>query len=169
MKLFVTRVTLVFLCVLLIGGAANADVPGRPSRWHGWSRLQSDFGLTDTQVQRLKPICKAYRQQRERWLKTLQAQVLALLTPAQRARFDLMRAACCGHTNAHVPPRGMAGLIAGLGLTQVQIRRVKALIEAGLQEACHDHGMFMERIRPVLTSSQYAKWQALTRRRHPNE
>lgn len=137
---------------------------------HGWQRVQQELGLSNDQLQKIKPIMDNFRQLHRVRIETLGSQIRALLTPQQQQKFEALKSTHAhGQNQPSGHPHGVRELITQLSLTPQQIAGLTKLLDATMKQARADHEQLIENLRPILNSDQLTKFQALTRRRPRSE
>jgi len=160
--------------ILLLTATLVTSAAAEPGGRRPWRQIVDQLGLTASQSEQIMPLMKTYRDSRRARIDGLTTQIRAILTPAQRERYDALkseheqqRSASSG--GALSKRHGLAEMATSLRLSPEQINQVRTLAEASMQQARADHERFMESVKRVLTPDQVNQLQAMIRSRRSTD
>jgi len=165
------------LMTLLAGGMAVAQASTTAVRPEPGSarleRLREKLDLNDAQVAQLRPIMADWAQQMKARRQAYRAELKKVLTPAQLAKLEQRRAACCEARKQGQKPGVKGQLARALGLSNDQVATLRAYRQEMAPQVKAQRQQHLAQVTSVLTPEQAKKFASMVHhrrrggRRHP--
>lgn len=154
--------------------AAGDGTSGADHAQKKWQRMVDRLHLTPDQQTRLQPIVTAHQERLKAQREQTKAQMTAVLTPEQRARFEQLMAERKSRRQAQGQGSGTAagtegrgrdskgkGLLRSLNLTDTQKTQLKQMRQESKAARNAEQQQFVAQVEAILTPEQRAQFEQM--------